>query len=178
MKTAIEQLLWECDFEDSPIKYTSIVAAREEYAKLRSTPAPQGQAVEALLEAMTNAFLRWPLPPSVCADGCASMSDYRHPRSGTNLLTHPEAKQMFREVVLPLLSTPPAAHDAPAGEATDTEIVDYMEQFALYNSRNDWKEWKFVASGNPGTESNLRMTFRDSVRAAMRATQQPKEDGK
>ena len=47
---------------------------------------------------MVNAFLKWPLPKSVCADRCCSEPEYKH-RSGTNLLTMGEAVIMMQEVV-------------------------------------------------------------------------------
>lgn len=42
----------------------------------------------------TNRFLRWTLPESVCADGCACIRGYPN-RSGTNLLTFEEAKKLI-----------------------------------------------------------------------------------
>jgi hypothetical protein len=55
-----------------------------------------------LIDAMVDDFLRWPLPDSVCADGCATKQGPG--RVGTNLLTAIEAKQMFEAVVLPKLT--------------------------------------------------------------------------
>lgn len=49
---------------------------------------------------LAEAFLRWPLPDSVCADLCATRQGAG--RVGTNLLSFPEAKQMMEEVVLPM----------------------------------------------------------------------------
>jgi len=63
---------------------------------------------EELLDKMTDAFLRWPLPDSVCSDACVTMPNYKHGRTGTNLLTHTEAKEMLRAVVLPLIAPPHA----------------------------------------------------------------------
>jgi hypothetical protein len=48
---------------------------------------------------MVNLFLAWPLPQTVCSDLCATDSAYKFPRSGTNLLTADEARQMFEHVV-------------------------------------------------------------------------------
>ena len=50
---------------------------------------------------MAEAFLRWPLPESVCADPCATKQ--QPGRSGTNLLSYIEAEQMMRDVVEPML---------------------------------------------------------------------------
>ena len=52
---------------------------------------------------LTDAFLRWPLPPGVRADLCACDPDYKN-RSGTNLLTFTEAKVMMDQVVMPVLA--------------------------------------------------------------------------
>ncbi len=47
---------------------------------------------------MVNRFLTWPLPESVCADLCATKQGAPH-RSGTNLLSYTEARQMLAHVV-------------------------------------------------------------------------------
>lgn len=74
---------------------------------------------EELLDKMTDAFLRWPLPDSVCADLCATRHGDKH-RVGTNLLSHTEAKAMFLDVVLPLIaqlaSPPKPTQGAEKGE--------------------------------------------------------------
>ena len=49
------------------------------------------------IKEMTEAFLRWPLPYSVCSDGCATKQSTG--RVGTNLLTYDEASQMIQAVV-------------------------------------------------------------------------------
>lgn len=50
---------------------------------------------------MAEAFLRWPLPESVCADRCATQQGPG--RVGTNLLSFIEARQMMNDVVAPRL---------------------------------------------------------------------------
>lgn len=46
---------------------------------------------------LAELFLRWPLPDSVCADVCAT---WREPgRTGSNLLSYVEAKQMFEQLL-------------------------------------------------------------------------------
>ena len=52
----------------------------------------------AAVDRMVNRFLSWPLPSSVCADACAMDRNYPH-RSGTNLLTAIEAKQMIEHII-------------------------------------------------------------------------------
>lgn len=46
------------------------------------------------IDKLVDAFVAWPLPESVCSDPCATMKGYPN-RSGTNLLTAVEARQMF-----------------------------------------------------------------------------------
>ena len=46
---------------------------------------------------LAEAFLRWPLPESVCADLCATKQGPG--RIGTNLLNYTEAKQMFEQLL-------------------------------------------------------------------------------
>ena len=55
---------------------------------------------------MVDRFLSWPLPESVCSDGCVTERDYctkrgypRGARSGTSLLTADEARQMLEHVL-------------------------------------------------------------------------------
>lgn len=50
------------------------------------------------LDALVNKFLAWPLPSDVCADGCATQPGYTN-RSGTNLLTADQARQMLAHVL-------------------------------------------------------------------------------
>jgi len=57
-----------------------------------------------LLTEMVNRFLAWPLPQSVCADLCATDSNYRFPRSGTNLLNVYEATSMLEHATAPTLA--------------------------------------------------------------------------
>jgi hypothetical protein len=56
---------------------------------------------------LVDRFLAWPLPKSVRSDPCVTV-DYPHQRSGTNLLTADEARQMFEYLF---------ALDAPAASA-------------------------------------------------------------
>lgn len=67
---------------------------------------------EQQIEAAVSAFLQWKLPDSVCSDTCVSDITYatRYPdlRSGTNLLTADEARQMVTHVCAALLAAAPA----------------------------------------------------------------------
>lgn len=53
------------------------------------------------LDWLVSRFLCWPLPASVRSDLCVSEPNYKHPRTGTNLLTAIEARQMFRAILTP-----------------------------------------------------------------------------
>jgi hypothetical protein len=83
---------------------------------------------------MTNAFLKWPLPKTVCSDGCCTTPDYPHPRYGTNLLNLPEALQMIQEVVCPIIATylddRPAAYSYkfPMKKLTDTQRLNWLQK--------------------------------------------------
>jgi hypothetical protein len=48
---------------------------------------------------MVNRFLSWTLPESVSSDLCVTNSNYRYPRSGTNLLSGHEARAMLEHVL-------------------------------------------------------------------------------
>lgn len=50
-----------------------------------------------ILDIMVDRFLAWPLPDSVCADSVATQPGHRN-RTGTNLLTADEARQMLDHV--------------------------------------------------------------------------------
>lgn len=83
---------------------------------------------------IVNAFLRWPLPQSVCADRCACDSSYPHPRSGTNLLTCPETVCMVQDVVRPIIERYLTAAHAKAvedakrmREALELELVENLK---------------------------------------------------
>ena len=60
------------------------------------------------IDELVNRFLSWPLPDSVCSDLCVTdiewSKKYSYPRSGTNLLTAAEARQMF-EYLFPELKS-------------------------------------------------------------------------
>ena len=84
------------------------------------------------LARMTNAFLRWPLPESVCVDGCATKQGAG--RIGTNLLSFTEARQMFRDVVGPILADKlNRAPVAPAWVKTSERLpVDRQDVWFVY----------------------------------------------
>ena len=60
-------------------------------------------ALQLRLKEMVDRFLAWPLPYSVCADGCATRQQAG--RIGTNLLTADEAMTMLKHVLEPALKS-------------------------------------------------------------------------
>lgn len=52
-----------------------------------------------VIDEMVDRFLSWKLPTTVAADQCATDSSYPHTRTGTNLLTANEARQMIEHIL-------------------------------------------------------------------------------
>lgn len=65
-----------------------------------------------ITEEMVQRFLSWPLPNDVCADAVACKQGAPH-RTGTNLLTATQARQMIEHVFWPAIS---AERNALRGE--------------------------------------------------------------
>jgi hypothetical protein len=61
------------------------------------------------IDALVDRFLGWQVPATECADPCASMPNYPHPRSGTNFFSADGARQMFEY----LFNFVPAPADQP-----------------------------------------------------------------
>jgi len=75
---------------NQPIPWQSVTEqARALFVGFNPSPTQSN-----LADKLVNAFLAWPLPDSVCSDQCATEKGYPN-RSGTNLLTAIEARQMF-----------------------------------------------------------------------------------
>jgi hypothetical protein len=70
-----------------------------------------------MTQALVERFLSWPLPKSVRSDLCVT-TDYEFPRSGTNLLTAEEARQMIE-----YLLSEPASASAFVVPAGTSEII-------------------------------------------------------
>lgn len=76
-----------------------------------------------LADKIADAFILWHLPDSVCADPCATKQGPG--RTGTNLLSWIEAKQMAEQVILPLLKeeTTYACKRYHGGEGPDNDFL-------------------------------------------------------
>ena len=61
-------------------------------------PDGSPQYKEHCMKRLCDRFLTWKLPASVSADLCATIPHYQNPRSGTNLLSADEARQMVEYV--------------------------------------------------------------------------------
>lgn len=69
----------------------------EQYGAICKILSPDsGHPVD--INKMVSRFLSWPLPDSVCVDGCAKIPGYPL-RHGTNLLNADEAKAMLEYVL-------------------------------------------------------------------------------
>ena len=96
-----------------------------------NTPAQVTEAhLDQAIADMTNAFLCWPLPESVCADGCATRQGKG--RSGTNLMSIGETLMMMQEVVRPVVTQLIADGEARAvTDALEKErahFTEYLDQ--------------------------------------------------
>lgn len=92
--------------------------------------------------ALADKFLQWPLPESVCADGCATVHGAIG-RTGTNLLGFLEAKQMFEDVLSlknPTVCDDP--HTAVASRAREdvelAKLAAQVDSATSYTTGVDW----------------------------------------
>lgn len=85
-----------------------------------------------MIDALVDRFLSWPLPASVAADPCATDPNYPHPRSGTNLLTATEAREMLRYVL----------SAAPQSAPVQTQTVDLdAEHWKIIQQAAEESKW-------------------------------------
>lgn len=61
--------------------------------------AKRPQLPSELTKVLVDRFLAWNLPKSVCSDTCVTDAKYQHSRSGTNLLSADEARQMIEHLL-------------------------------------------------------------------------------
>ncbi len=94
-----------------------------------------GGAAMKVTDEMVDRFLSWPLPKSVCADGCATHPDYPHPRSGTNLLTAIEARAMLEHVMSDKAS-PSAGEDSERLK----EALRQVKAFVVGEKTPNWHD--------------------------------------
>lgn len=83
-------------------------------------------------------FCATPLPASVCADACATMSGYPN-RSGTNLLTVAEAEQ----VLLPAITVSAEAAFRAGFAAAEEALGAHGSERLLEAIEQSW--WEYVA---------------------------------
>lgn len=108
------------------------------------------------LKKLVDRFLSWPLPKSVCADVCATIHGYEHPRCGTNLLTAAEAKQMLEHVLAEQL-----AHPLVSDEALKSRLGPSLsEQLA---AQDELSTAKNVAASREADLEFLKKTLTDAL---------------
>ena len=116
---------------------------------------------EKTIKEITEAFLRWPLPESVCADLCATKP--AKDRSGTNLLTYTEALAMFTEIVGPYLAAH-APKEQPASAAVregDAKVTLTFKDFVFRASHH--LPMRFGAASHPHWHTySVRLWFSGS----------------
>jgi hypothetical protein len=115
------------DYDESTIK------AREHLSAAPATPAPVATATT--MDVMVQRFLGWPVPFSVCADLCATRQEQG--RSGTNLLSAIEAREMLTYVTDAKVATP--ATPAPAVVSVPRECLTsaYLDLAAICPNPSD-----------------------------------------
>ena len=110
--------------EKDPADRVEMVLAR--YAL--STPSPQVPTPRQLgpetVNEMADLFCRWPLPYSVCADRCAT--EQSTGRTGTNLLSYIEAREMIRAVVGPYLGE--RVHALDVENSGQAEMIERLQR--------------------------------------------------
>jgi len=75
------------------------------------------------LDTLAERFCNAPLPESVCADPCATDLTYRFPRTGANLLTIKEARQVLAHVLEPVINT----ESEQQGFLADTKLARILQ---------------------------------------------------
>lgn len=92
-----------CNIE---VLWRGVYVTREQDEKGVYLDQKQKNAVKASnIDSLVDRFLKWKLPASVCSDVCVTDKDYAATfpglRSGTNLLTDDEARQMIEHLLAP-----------------------------------------------------------------------------
>lgn len=86
------------------------------------------------INTLVDRFLTWPLPEGTCADPCACNPTYPS-RTGTNLLTADQARQMLEHVLQPARQQEPAFYTTEEGHQPVTpELRDDFYCVPLYTS--------------------------------------------
>ena len=132
-----------------------------------SAPITDAHLDQAIAD-MTNAFLRWPLPESVNADGCATRQGKG--RSGTNLMSVGETLTMMQEVVRPIVAQLIADSEAKAvveiamvaAESADRNVSLRLERDQLRAERDWLKTWQDQAETNYVIGEPLAKKLRDT----------------
>lgn len=125
-----------------------------------------------IINEFANEFIKWKLPDSVCADGCASMRGYLH-RSGTNLLTFDEAKQLAEEIVVPIIAkynTPSQDAEPSRDSVVQKQIDEIMDWFPFEKVQEQMKheKWTWNSESESPEIPELRKAARERLLSAAR----------
>jgi len=119
---------------------------------------------EALLDQLAERFCTTPLPASVCADPIATEHNPKTPRTGTNLLTVREAREVLRYVLKPITELPGATED----------LDESLQAFAIKTEANQLA--RIFSIGNRSiTELPGATEAIDKMRQAFAAVRQTQE---
>lgn len=140
---------------------------------------PISQQPEQVLVEMAEAFLRWPMPESVCADLCSTKQ--QPGRVGTNLLSYVEALQMMTDVVRPHLYEIAKAkiegleHENTAAWSENDKLKAKIA--ALEAKLKDYEDeaghefvWNMVQKLSPWSESN-DMPWSEEIACGLRGVE-------
>lgn len=94
---------------------------------------------------MINDFLRWPLPKSVRADGCALIQ--QEGRTGTNIFSAAEATAMMQEVIRPHLERIFEGADARDASRFRWLLNQGIQWRGCY--KDGWQEGEWLYSNAP-----------------------------
>lgn len=151
--------------------FIKLVAAARNHIGAAAAELRVADASSASIDALVERFLAWPLPASVCCDLCVTKSTYRFPRSGTNLLTADEARQMIEHLLdgLPAASGPPANREDAGGVARDQPggVNKLIEQEAFNRGLEAGAEYLNTLAGMPvgDATSALYRNLANEIRA-------------
>lgn len=96
---------------------------------------------------LAEAFMSAPLPDSVCSDACATIRGYRY-RTGTNLLTFDEARQVFDYIMTK--RTVACANEIAGSETSETEREIVEKHMAPLNRVKELEAELAASKSNAG----------------------------
>ena len=100
---------WVKRIDGTPIPNDLLVNIAEAFVghRMKSAGRAEASAWRPDINALVDKFLAWQLPAGVCSDTCVTEPNHPFLRSGTNLLSADEARQMFEYLFQMPLPPPP-----------------------------------------------------------------------